>query len=140
RQRPSARSARSPRCPPLVSQTDSPREESHMFASSWLRQLQRRWFPRRTIRRASVRRVRLCLEALEDGTLLPNVATTGDLITAIQTANNNPGTPTTITLAANTTFDFTSADNATNGANALPVITGNITIVGNGDTLERSGT
>jgi uncharacterized repeat protein (TIGR01451 family) len=111
-----------------------------MFASSWLRPLQRRWFPRRTIRRASVRRVRLCLEALEGRTLLSNPATTGELITAIQNANNNPGTPTTITLAANTTFDFTSANNSTNGANALPVITANITIVGNGDTLERSGT
>jgi hypothetical protein len=83
--------------------------------------------------------VRLCLEALEDRTLLSNPATTGELITAIQNANNNPGTPTTITLAANTTFDFTSANNSTNGANALPVITANITIVGNGDTLERSG-
>src|SRR5262249_47121656 len=111
-----------------------------MFASSWLRQLQRRWFPCRPIRPASGRRVRLCLKALEDRTLLPNPATTGELITAIQNANNNPGTPTTITLAANTTFDFTSANNSTNGANALPVITANITIVGNGDTIERSGT
>jgi uncharacterized repeat protein (TIGR01451 family) len=84
--------------------------------------------------------VPLCLEALEHRTLLSNPATTGELISAIQNANNNSGTPTTITLAANTTFDFTSANNSSNGANALPVITGNITIVGNGNTIERTGT
>ena len=67
------------------------------------------------------------------------VSPTGDLITAIQNANA-AGVATTITLAANTTFDFASSDNATDGSNALPVITGNITIIGNGDTLERSGT
>jgi hypothetical protein len=37
-----------------------------MFASSWLRQLQGRWFPRRALRRAPIRRVRPCLEVLED--------------------------------------------------------------------------
>ena len=38
-----------------------------MFASSWLRQLQRRWFPRRVVRRAPIRpRVRLQLESLEE--------------------------------------------------------------------------
>lgn len=37
-----------------------------MLALPWLRQLQRRWFPRRAIRRAPVRRVRLGLEALEE--------------------------------------------------------------------------
>jgi hypothetical protein len=37
-----------------------------MFASSWLRQLQRRWFPRRAMRRVPVRRVRLGLEVLEE--------------------------------------------------------------------------
>jgi hypothetical protein len=42
-----------------------------MFASWWLRHLQRRWFPRRAIRPASIRRrVRPCLEVLEDRTLL----------------------------------------------------------------------
>jgi hypothetical protein len=37
-----------------------------MFATSWLRQLQRRWFPRRVNRRAPVRRMRPRLEVLED--------------------------------------------------------------------------
>jgi uncharacterized repeat protein (TIGR01451 family) len=55
-------------------------------------------------------------------------------------AANAAGGATTITLPANTTYDFTFANNSTNGANALPVITGNITLLGNGDTLERTGT
>src|SRR5215469_6545105 len=37
-----------------------------MFASSWLRQLQRRWFPHRALRRVPIRRVRLGLECLEE--------------------------------------------------------------------------
>ncbi len=37
-----------------------------MLALPWLRRLQRRWFPRRVIRRASIQRVRLGLEALEE--------------------------------------------------------------------------
>jgi hypothetical protein len=41
-----------------------------MFASSWLRQLQRRWFGRRAIRPVPVRRVRPRLEVLENRTLL----------------------------------------------------------------------
>jgi hypothetical protein len=46
-----------------------------MFAASWLRQLQRRWFQRRwfgrrLVRRAPVRRMWPCLEALEDRMLL----------------------------------------------------------------------
>jgi hypothetical protein len=39
-----------------------------MFAFSWLRQLQRRWFGRRAIRHMPVRAVRPCLEVLEDRT------------------------------------------------------------------------
>ncbi|MGH7168841.1 MAG: hypothetical protein ACRELG_00995, partial [Gemmataceae bacterium] len=48
-----------------------------MFAFSWLRQLQRRWFGRRAIRRVPVCRVRLCLEALEDR-LTPSTYTVTD--------------------------------------------------------------
>jgi hypothetical protein len=74
-----------------------------MFASSWLHRLQHHWFGCHAIRRVHVRRVRLCLEALEDCTLLSSPATTGELINAIQNANTAGGT-TTITLAANTAF------------------------------------
>ncbi len=107
-----------------------------MTTRTWIRNL----FARtpRTVRKAAARR-RPTLETLEDRTLLSNAATAGDLITAIQNANT-AGAATTITLAANATFDFASADNTTDGGNALPVITGNVTIVGNGATIERTGT
>jgi hypothetical protein len=76
------------------------------------------------------------LEALADRTLLSNPATSV-LNNDIVAANSAPAdTATTITLTAGSTFDFTSATNATQ--NALPVITANITIVGNGDTIDRS--
>jgi len=57
------------------------------------------------------------------------------LIADIRTANSN-GQSNTINLTAGT-YDFTSAANTTFGANALPVITGNIAINGNGAVLER---
>src|SRR5579884_1121992 len=89
------------------------------------------------------KRFRPRLEALEDRTLLsgglpyPTPSTVSQLTADLAYANSNAGAY-TITLASNTTFNFTSADNTTNGANALPVLTGNITIVGNGDTLDGS--
>jgi hypothetical protein len=79
----------------------------------------------------------------EDRTLLsggvpyPTPSTASQLTADFVYVNSNAGSY-TITLAANTPFNFTSADNNTNGANALPVLTGNITIVGNGDTLDGS--
>jgi len=118
-----------------------------MFRIHWLFQFSQRWFPQRgTAQRRRTRRVsaatRRCvkprLECLEDRTLLSGgITTTTVLISAINSANTSGGA-TTITLASGATFDFTSANNSTNGPNALPVITGNITIVGNGDTIERS--
>ncbi len=62
-------------------------------------------------------------------------ATAFQLIEDIISANS---ASTTITLPANAIFAFTSADNSTDGANAMPVITGNVTIIGSGDTLERT--
>ncbi len=101
----------------------------------WIRKL----FVRkpRTIRKEPIR-IRPRLEALEDRTLLSgDLFTTGDLIAAIQNANTS-GSATTLYLASNNAiFDFTSAYNST--PNALPIITGNITIVGNGQTIERTG-
>jgi hypothetical protein len=82
---------------------------------------------------------------LEDRTLLTGglpyatPSTPAELIADINAANS-AGAATTITLASGTTFGFNSADNTTNGANALPVIKGTIAIVGNGDTIERTGT
>src|SRR2546423_3982524 len=83
-------------------------------------------------------------ELLEDRTLPSSytAATTSALIADIRAANKAGGTN-TITLAANTTFDLTAVNNTTDGANGLPVISGkkgadNLTIIGNGDTIERS--
>jgi uncharacterized repeat protein (TIGR01451 family) len=103
---------------------------------------------------------RLTLEALEERTLLSGnstigaliapinqpphplppigISSTGDLIAAINRANGS-GTPTTIQLARGVTFNFAAPDNFTDGGNALPVITGNITIAGANDTIARTG-
>ncbi|GEM_PF-3388596 len=86
--------------------------------------------------------VRLQLEVLEDRTVpaggLPysTAANVAQLIADINYANQNPSTAFTINLTDNT-YDFTSANNNTFGPNALPVITGNITINGNGAVLMR---
>jgi hypothetical protein len=88
------------------------------------------------------------LEQLEDRTLPSNflAATTADLIADINAANSAGGTN-TITLTASTTSPYvlSAENNSTDGPTGLPVITGgnakaadNLTIVGNGDTIERS--
>jgi hypothetical protein len=88
------------------------------------------------------------LEALEDRTLPSTyyTATTSELIADINAANRAGGAN-TITLTAPTTSPYvlTAVNNTTNGANGLPVISGgstkvaadNLTIVGNGDTIDR---
>jgi hypothetical protein len=88
------------------------------------------------------RRPRLSLEHLEDRALPSNytAASVSDLIADINAANQAGGSN-TITLTAATTAPYvlTAVDNTTDGANGLPVITkGTLTIVGNGDTIERS--
>ncbi len=88
---------------------------------------------------------RLRLEHLEGRTLMSGLSlravTVSDLITDINAANAAAGTN-TITLAAPTTSPYllTAVNNSTNGATGLPVIAANdrLTIVGNGDTIERS--
>jgi hypothetical protein len=88
-------------------------------------------------------RRRPLLEALEDRTLPSNfgAGSTAELIAAINAANKAGGAN-TITLVASTTFDLTAVNNSTNGANGLPAIGGknsdNLTIIGNGDIIERS--
>jgi hypothetical protein len=69
---------------------------------------------------------------------------TQDLITAIDTANHTTG-PVILNLTANTDYKLTSADNSQQyaedanwyGPNGLPAIDNNITIQGNGSTIER---
>ncbi len=78
------------------------------------------------------------MELLESRRLLTSVtaSTTSDLIADI-TAGNSAGAPYTIDLV-NTTYDFTTSNNSdSTGSNALPAVTGNITIVGNGAVIQR---
>ena len=83
--------------------------------------------------------------------LISPAASASDLITDILWCNQNPGMN-TITLAANSNFEPIAADNAYNsigsqyptgqyGPTALPYIAAgdNLTILGNGDTIERTG-
>jgi hypothetical protein len=115
-----------------------------MSLSSWLpwtfsRSQARRGQPRNLTSRR--KRARLFLEHLEDRALLASYTalTVSDLITDIN-LSNKAGGANTITLAAPTTspYRFTASNNGTNGGNFLPVIAANdnLTIVGNGDTLE----
>jgi hypothetical protein len=88
-------------------------------------------------------------ESLERRVLLSafTAATAADLVSAINAANKAGGSN-TITLTAPTTspYALTAANNTTHGATGTPVISGatssipadNLTIVGNGDTIERS--
>jgi WD40 repeat protein len=61
---------------------------------------------------------------------------TATLISTITIANGN-GNPTTICLAQDSTYTFTTPNNY---LNAMPYITGDITIEGNNATITRSGT
>jgi len=84
---------------------------------------------------------RLTVERLEDRTV-PAAYTAADvtqLIQAIHDANATADAD-TITLAPGTTFSLTAVDNTAHGATGLPTILaagGDLTIVGNGDTIER---
>ena len=59
------------------------------------------------------------------------------LVAAIDTANGN-GEADTINLLAGCTYTFGVVNNVWYGPNALPAITSDITIVGNGAVIERS--
>lgn len=91
--------------------------------------------------RKATERVRLQLEELEDRTVMSGLpyataANVTQLIADVNYANQNPSQAVTINLS-DSTYDFTAADNYTFGPNALPVITGNITLNGNGAVLMR---
>jgi hypothetical protein len=60
-----------------------------------------------------------------------------ELIAAINAANAAGGSN-TITLAAGKTFSLTAVNNTAHGPTGLPVVMGNLTIIGNGDTISRT--
>jgi hypothetical protein len=63
---------------------------------------------------------------------------TAALVSAINTANG-AGSPQTLNLAASCTYNLTAvAATGTRGADGLPIITGNITPVGNQTTIRRT--
>jgi hypothetical protein len=116
-----------------------------MWFNTWFRGHSSQAKSRRvsTLSKTRSRRVRPRLEQLEDRTALSNfnAFTVADLIADINAANKAGGAN-TITLTASTTSPYvlTAVDNTTDGANGLPVIKkgDTLTIVGNGDTIERS--
>ena len=113
----------------------------------WFSDLCKRWLerltkdPGRRLPAPGRRSARLRLEQLEDRTAPANftAATVADLIADINAANATAAAD-TITLVAGKTFTLTDVDNSTNGPTGLPQITasGTLTIVGNGDIIERS--
>ncbi len=110
---------------------------SHPKIRNWLAACNTRITHRMPARR------RLVIEALEHRTLLNSymAATAADVITDIGLANSAGGTNTiTLTAATSSPYILTAVDNTTDGATGLPVIAAgnNLTIVGNGDTIERS--
>jgi hypothetical protein len=110
----------------------------HSLLASWKSGLSRSRRPQPARRGA-----RLVLERIEDRTLLSSYTalTAADLIADINAANAAGGAN-TITLAAKTgsPYVLTAVNNSTDGATGLPVIaaTDHLTILGNGDTIERS--
>jgi hypothetical protein len=99
----------------------------------------------RRLARAAVARRRArrpCFERLEVRAVPASnpVASVTELRDAINAANATAEAD-TITLATGKTFKLTEVDNTTDGPTGLPVIVavgGNLTIIGNGDVIERS--
>jgi hypothetical protein len=116
-----------------------------MSLISWLRNRTSSRSPRgRAQHRPAAPRFRPQLESLEDRALPSTfyAATASDLIGDIKAANKGGGAN-TIVLTAPTTSPYvlTAVDNTTDGATGLPVISKKdspLTIIGNGDTIERS--
>jgi hypothetical protein len=99
--------------------------------------------PSRAVPRRQPLRCVLSLEQLEDRTLPSTfyAATASDLIADINAANKAGGANTIVlTAPTNSPYVLSQVDNTMDGATGLPVISKKdiLTIVGNGDTIERS--
>jgi len=112
----------------------------HSLLASWKSGLSRRRRPKPQLAR---RGTRLVLEQLEDRSLPSSysAANVSALIADITAANAAGGTN-TISLTAPTTSPYvlTGVNNTTWGNTGLPVVAAhdNLSIIGNGDTIERS--
>jgi hypothetical protein len=116
-----------------------------MWLMFWRRNRKSNRCPQGRVHRRQERRLRPQLEALEDRTVLSsyNASSVRDLINDIKAADKAGGSNTIVLTAPVTTpYVLTAVDNTTNGANGLPAIASskgvNLTIVGNGDIIERS--
>jgi hypothetical protein len=117
-----------------------------MSFSSWLRNLRSPWARTslQTRRQTSRRRSpRLTVEQLEDRLVPSNftAANVTQLIADINAANKAGGTNTiTLTAPTSSPYILAATNNTTDGATGLPVLAAkdNLTILGNGDTIERS--
>jgi hypothetical protein len=108
----------------------------------WLKRFWQRPAPIGNGRKASCsRRTRFSLEPLEDRTVPATftAASVSDLIADINAANLTAEAD-TITLAPGKTFTLTKANNTDHGPTGLPTIAAGeaLTIIGNGDVIERS--
>ncbi len=103
----------------------------------------------RTARWNSRRRRLLISAAVLAGAALSNVGlvesanaatvscSASSLVSAISLANITPGGG-TVTLTSGCVYTLTSANNATDGGTGLPVISGKVTVQGNGASIARS--
>src|SRR5262249_30112208 len=141
-----ARSARRGGCH-IVPQTTTRKEPTMFWQRLWQRWMARSTTSSRT-RLAPRLRARLMVEPLEDRVVPANftAATVPDLIGAMTTANQTADAD-TITLTPGKTFTLNAAirigfeNNSYYSYTGLPVIApagGSLTIVGNGDVIERS--
>lgn len=72
-----------------------------------------------------------------DAQAAPIPCSSASLISAISAATAT-SSPTTVALTSGCTYVLSAPNNTSDGGTGLPVITGNVTIQGNGATLERS--
>src|SRR5262249_26210043 len=138
RHRPGARSARQGECP-ISPRTTSP-NETNMFLQHLWQRLNRPATGTR-VRSTPRPRSRLTVERLEDRAVPASftASTVAELIADINGANLTAEAD-TITLAPGKTFTLTAVNNGTTGLPSVAASGGPLTIVGNGDVIERSTT
>jgi hypothetical protein len=79
------------------------------------------------------------LAVAQTASAAPITCSVPGLIAAINAANG-AASGATVTLAAGCVYTLATANNPTDGGTGLPVITGKVTVQGNGATIARSGT